>query len=289
MIYIGYNKEIGGIGDFCYILFQFYFFYSNVLYYKPELKIYIPEHSLKYCIECITTEPANINIINIISKTNISNIFITNIYNIKDTEKEKDILIYSNMNDFLHILIRYCNKTKLSVLKKEFRENIFHITPFIREYTENIKQKSGITGKYMAIHIRCGDKYLLNNINNKDVRCSPDNILEQKFILGLEFLKKINSNIPICIFCDNHSYKKYLAEKYNCFYFLTEIIHTSIENIDNNSCFDTFSEFVLLSEASIIFALTISNFSRVPSFIFDVQIYSFISGDNLNIIKYNEI
>jgi len=285
MFYIGYNQEVGGIGDFVYIIFQYYYFYvSNGIITASDIKICIPEHSLKNCIECIEYEPKHCKKIRAIAHSNVSNIFIHHIYS--NSYKISPILIYSNMNDFLHICIRHASKSMLSVLRREFREKVFCISPRVLNFVDHLITCSPISNSkiFSAIHIRCGDKYL-RKYNSNDIiddRCSPgSDELYKKVDCGVNFLRRAQRSIPIFIFCDNEIIKNDLAERFNCYTFNIEIVHiVDTDKFSDKATIDTFSEFVLLSRATEIFAVSISNFSRVPAFIYDIPIYT-IDMDNI--------
>jgi len=336
MFYIGYDKEVGGIGDFVYIIFQYYYFYiSNGIANANEFKICIPDHPLKHCIECIQDEPEQCKKIRVIACSNVSEIFINDIYSeflillrcccaspqnfdfatsfgLRKISNIHHVLIYSNMNDFLHLCVRYASKSKLSVLRREFREKVFCISPRVLKYADYLISCSPVSynEKYSAIHIRCGDKYLRKcggADGAPDDRCSPESDeLKKKVECGVNFLRRVDP-IPIFIFCDNAEIKSDLAKQFNCYTFNTTIIHisdtdkTEIEGfitpsladpqnfeISNNSTIDTFAEFVLLSRSTEIFAVSISNFSQVPAFIYDIPIYTIDTNDTNdtnNIIK----
>ena len=327
MLYIGYDKEVGGIGDFVYILFQIYYFYSNIgADAANNIKICIPNHSLKKCIECFHDEPNSCEKIRIIASSMLDNIFINDIYcNLKNIESEdKHHIIYSNMNDFLHLSVRNAPPSKINVLKKDFREKVFRISPFLLEHVDNLILKSRVSNfcggvrsetenvvNYSAIHIRCGDIFLRGGGggggggDNAYKQCSPKiEKIENIFKRGVDFLQRSGS-IPIFIFCDNIEVKNDLAERFNCYTFPTKVIHiadtddfttpsrespqnfdfttpSTLQNFENtnSAAIDTFAEFVLLGRSKEIFAVSVSNFSQVPAFIYDIPIYTIDTNTN---------
>lgn len=276
MLYIGYDHNVGGVGDFVYILFQYYYFYraSGVV----DINICIPDHPLKHCIECMDAVPPNAQIIRTIACASISNVFVKYMYNLKPGCAGCALLLYSNMNDYLHLCVRHAPPSKLAVLRREFRERVFRVSPRISNYVDALVAASpAAQGKYAAIHVRLGDKYLRGSspVGSVDERCSPETV-EHKFDRGVRFLRaRLGKTVPIFIFCDNIGYKTYLAEKYQCCYFKTQVVHVAAETESaENAVFDTFAEFVLLSRAVEIFAVSISNFSQVAAFIYDVPIFT---------------
>lgn len=280
MLYIGYDPEVGGIGDFVYILFQFYYFYVSCGGCAAAIQICIPDHPLKHCIECIADAEPSLEKVRAIACATLSNTFVRRIY----SDVLKTRLIYSNMNDFLHLYVRHAPPSKINVLRREFREQVFRVSPRISEYVETLIASSPAFycgGKYAAIHIRCGDKYLRGGGGGEDdERCSPEtSALEEKFERGVNFLRRraAHRNIPIFIFCDNTEVKRNLAAVYKCHLFDTNIIHISDASVAADATIETFAEFVLLSRAIEIFAVSISNFSQVPAFIYDIPIYTMVS------------
>jgi hypothetical protein len=302
MLYIGYRPEVGGIGDFVYILFQYYYFLNERCGGVSDgITICIPNHPLNHCIKCVTEEPPNIPIVNIIAHSMVSADFITFYRKYKrgsgDGGSGGDALIYSNMNNFLHLCVKYAPKSKIAVLKRDFRERIFMFTPFIQNRADKLFAGAGagaspLGAQFYAIHVRCGDAVLRGGGGG-----APPQEIENKFARGVEFLRARGGGgattppPPVFIFTDNKNYRNYLAQAYDCFYVSTEIVHIADDAATKTAIIDTFTEFVLLSRATAIFTVVNSNFSRVAAFIFDVPIYTFAGGggDGGNIIKCEKI
>lgn len=284
MLYIGYNHEVGGIGDFVYILFQYYYYYNSrgLSSIAQNIQICITNHPLKKCIECVEP-PDEYYLIRTIACASISNVFVKYLYNFPIASE--NVLLYSNMNDYLHLCVRHASPSKLAILRREFRETVFRVTPQITEYVDTLIAASPAfymaqPARYVAIHVRLGDAYLRRGAAaSVDSRCSPENV-EQNFAMGVNFLRRRNGEAtPIFIFCDNSVFKEKLAIKYGCYYFSTEVVHVAATETEETAIIDTFAEFVLLSRAAEIFAVSISNFSQVPAFIYDIPIFTVKSGE----------
>ena len=116
--------------------------------------------------------------------------------------------------------------------------------------------------KYISIHLRLGDKYL--ETDKSFVLCKEDarSYNEDKLF---DFIEK-NIDKTILFFCDNHSYKLKIKEKYNHILITDyEIGHTSLSNTTPKQVLNSVTDFYLLSNSEEIFIASHSGFSIMAS------------------------
>lgn len=278
MLYMGYEPEVGGIGDFVYILFQTYCWCR-----KNHLKmgICIPSHKLNKCISCIEREPDGAEIHHVITHENIN----CKLTDVIASIPKNDVVVYGNMNDYLHIFVKYMDKRLLNILLQEFKKYVFQYTDFIENRISTLIENTIQTTQYVAIHLRCGDKFLRKNKDYKDYRIDLDGdsaMIEvyEKIQRAVDFLNEKYPNIPICLFCDNAIIREQVSEKFGFLYFSTQIVHIGDdETTECNGVYDSFCEFVILGRAQCVFSITRSNFSNISSFVHGAQFYTFVEGE----------
>jgi hypothetical protein len=274
-LYIGYDYNIGGIGDFVYILFQIYCYTQDtaaaVAMATPvDIKVCIPNHPFKHCIECLQIEPENVPVKHAISSWLISTVILDEIEKCA-CDPQYNVLVYANMNHFLHLYVEEMPPSKRELYRREFC-GIFVTTPFIE--ARIAATVTDIAARYNSIHVRCGDKFLVGGVEaDTDVRFSPE-LTDNENKIETEVLRLREQNRDIYLFCDNQEYKAYLSQKYNLRVFSTHIIHTSLVPVTDNiePYLDVFCEFVLLGRSHHICAMSKSNFSRMAGLIYEAVV-----------------
>ena len=250
-----------GFGDFIRSLFAIFVFCKEN---NIEHKLYIPEHPLNKCFDCITEKldyplkkfrdygqkPDNKEILAELNKGKDPN------YN---------IIIYSNIFTFVPIdlLKKYTSEFK-SFLK---------LSDVVKQRIITLKNQINNV-EYTAIHIRCGDQFM-----ESGGRCVADNrisphqdLLFRKLIKIINYLK-ITYNLPICVFTDTKSLRDKICKEYDLLSFNTTIHHIATQNSNINAYIDTIAEFELLGEAKAIIKLASTGFAYWSAFIHDVPLF----------------
>jgi hypothetical protein len=191
------------------------------------------------------------NIIN--ESINYNNIF----YYTPDNLNETTLNFYYNFNRYLNSI----NKNTLYLLSNNlpiYKINIFQAN-FIKQKLlpnqelknniQNVLNKLNIQAKnYSVIHIRTGDKYIVNNNNLDDKLCQEtENILST-----------IDLNNKVVI-SDNYNLKIYLKKKYPQLIIDTDeyIAHLSDQNnINITAIKNTLTDFFIMSLSNHIYALS---------------------------------
>ena len=141
--------------------------------------------------------------------------------------------------------------------------------------TEEMNKLNIQSKKYAVIHIRTGDRFIVNG----------ENLDNELIIKVTEILSKINLNDPIVLFSDCNKLKSYLKHKYpQLIININEITHIAREhNQSNNSIKNTLTDFFIMSKSNKIYAMSPyghrTGFSEYCSKIFMIP-YEFY---NLNI------
>ena len=141
--------------------------------------------------------------------------------------------------------------------------SIYEIFTFAEAVSNNVAQIFPHSDKnYISIHLRLGDQFL--ETDSKFVLCKDDkrDYSEEK----IHTFIKNNSNKMIVFFCDNHSYKKMIKEKYsNICVTNGDIGHTSLANTTDIQVMNTVTEFYILIHSREIYAASYSGFSTIAS------------------------
>lgn len=288
-VYVGYKPEVGGIGDFYYILFQIFCYCRD---HNIQTKLCIPNHPLNLCmIASEKNEPDDIVKKTVITTKNIDPFLTNEIEKMSRGELQNDLLIYTNMNDFLHLYVKYMNPIKRQVLLREFCAAGFltfthAVEKCISNYTSIFQGED-----YIAIHVRCGDSSFRSTKNaTQDLRIANDGTeyatnIDFRMQLAVCFLRTEYPNTPICIFSDNEELKQVYSQLYELVYFPTKIIHIADTENDTQYYIDSFCEFVMLGRAKAIFAFSVSNFSRISGFLFETPVYTFRYSPQSALVK----
>lgn len=135
-------------------------------------------------------------------------------------------------------------------------DEIFYFDDIVKINTKKILPY--IPDHYISIHLRLGDKYL--ETDKKYVLCKDDvrEYSEQKMFRFIE--ENIDDNI--IFFCDNNKKKLQIKTKYkNILITNSNIGHTSLDNTTNQQVLDTVTDFYLLTNSKLIYAVSFSGFS----------------------------
>ena len=214
------------------------------------------------------------------NKSNISQ-------NINIIENENLIMYYANKN-----IIVKSNTCILSLLKNNKNYNINTLTQFMKDFyinffnlfplnTKNIetRNKQLFNEEYIGIHIRCGDKFLVNNIKNykfkNDTRIKDFNEIETQLIK----LKYFYPNQKFLICSDNNNVYDIARNIFN--ENLYTVSANNIENVHSNfideSKIHLLEHMVLehyyLTKSKYIIA-TFSQFSMTASLIGNIPLFS---------------
>ena len=257
-----YNKY--GYADFLRGAFSIFVFckLNNI-----ENKIYIPNHNLNKCIECLTDKLDYPMKGFVYYGVNPSVEMLVNELN-KCKNPEYNVIIYTNFFDYV----------SFDILKKYIKEfkDFLKLKPIVKERIENLKQTCS---EYTAIHIRCGDKFIeCENLSHNSICIDPrDNKLFINLEKIIEYLKE-KYNLPICIFTDVKSLKNKICNKYNLIGFNTEIHHITAFSNNEYAFIDTLAEFELLGNSKEIVKMTNTGFvywtafiNEVPLFIYNIE------------------
>lgn len=287
-----YNS--GGIGDFlrsCFI--YFIFCKKNDIYFD----IYIPhDQPLSCCFK-----PLELKIIEQL-KDNIYFEDLKGVANINTINFLKQILRNKDKNYIIRSNV--CNiYTQNDILKyrKDFIDFLF--SKFSQKLINSFNfELNNITGKYISIHVRYGDKYIKDNCNqpvivfgkphkvpnkdNFDVR-----IEELEVIKSLMKIKKkdLMDDCLIYLFTDNQNLKNIIQDnlinlEYNLQ--ITNLIpyHTAYSTYEKG-IIDSFVEFLIMGNSEYIISLNkkdkLSGFSLISALIFGKKILLLENNEDL--------
>ena len=273
-VYTSYTYNQGGYGDFIRSIFAV-FVYCKIN--NIEHKIYIPDHPLNKSIESVK-EKLNYPVLKFVDNyhTNAPMLYELN----KCNDKDYNTIIYSNQFDFIPFNV-------LELYKNEFK-NFIKFTPEFKQRMITLKNQINNV-EYVAIHIRCGDKFMECNsqcVNNYLINPNSERLLKI-FEKTIEYLKQ-NYNLPICLFTDVKTLKDKLCKKYDVLSFDTEIHHVASSNNKENAFIDPIAEFELMGEAKAIVKLANSGYVYWTAFIHDVPLFKYNSKTD-TIIPYIQL
>jgi hypothetical protein len=207
--------------------------------------------------------------INIIENENLIKYFVN-----------KNIIVKSN-TCILSILKNnnYYNINSLVQFMKDFYINFFNLFPLNINNKQDINNDPLFKEEYIGIHIRCGDKFLVNNVKNykykNDTRIKDFNDIETQLIK----LKYFYPNQKFYICSDNNNIydigRKIFNEN------LYTLIPNNIENIHSNFIDDSkihllehmILEHYYLTKSKYIIA-TFSQFSMTTALIGNIPLFS---------------
>jgi len=260
-IYSSYTYGCGGYGDFIRSLFAFFVYCT-----ENNIKhiLYIPNHPLNQCFECIT-ENLSYPVKKYIDMGNYDKELIIAELN-RCSDENYNIIIYSNTFNFVsfELLKKYTFEFKIFL---KLSDAVKHRIDTLKNQINNIE--------YTAIHIRCGDKFMECNSQciNDDIRIDPaQDILYKKLTKSINYLKN-NYNLPICLFTDVQSLKEKLCKQYDLLCFNTEIHHTACTSNKENAFIDSVVEFELLGQSKAIIKFTNTGFAFWSAFINNIPLF----------------
>jgi hypothetical protein len=124
------------------------------------------------------------------------------------------------------------------------------------------KEIFSLQEKYVSIHIRLGDKFLETDPHFVVVKNDERPFQEESLSHWIE----THRNKPIVLFCDNHTYKTYLQEKFPYIHTTTGSVgHTSLCNTTEQHIIDAVTEFYILTQSESIVANCVSGFSDMAA------------------------
>jgi hypothetical protein len=127
---------------------------------------------------------------------------------------------------------------------------------------------------YKVIHLRLGDMYIFNKINENNENTNKLlNNLDDKIS---NLLKTSTPTTQYILICDSNFIGEKLKEKHHLLYWSNNKTHLGGFEKNNDSICDTLIDFFVFSNAKEIFSFTVYNnqsgFSKMVSLIFDIKI-----------------
>lgn len=235
-----YRFELGygGIGDltryFMYLL-TLCVQHNIRLYYFPKDNLVVDRYfKLKHPKMYINEQRDSINI--------------SNIYDVPQISPE---LIYETIPQVMYDVPNNLDRIEYRL------DEVFCFTDDIINNGNDFLKKNNITGKYISIHLRLGDKHL--ETEKHFVFCGWDERSYNEDNI-FNFIEK-NIDKTILFFCDNNSYKIKIKNRYNNVKITDyNIGHTSLPNTTEEQFFNTITDFYLLSNSEHIYRASTSGF-----------------------------
>ena len=152
---------------------------------------------------------------------------------------------------------------------------VFYFDDLVTQNVSNILPS--LPENYISIHLRLGDKFL--ETDQKFVLVKHDTRQYSEDTL-YKFIEE-HSDQNILFFCDNNSYKQKIKKKYQKIILTdTRIGHTSLSNTTEQQTLDAVTDFYLLSNSQLIYAVGrnrqahISGFSQMAAKFHNVKCIS---------------
>jgi hypothetical protein len=115
---------------------------------------------------------------------------------------------------------------------------------------------------YISIHLRLGDRYLETDQEYVVSKLDSRSYNEQRLFECIEE----HADQTILFFCDNHSYKQKIKEKYSHVIITTcPIGHTSLSNTTPTQILDGITELYIMTNSTKIYSASWSGFSHVAA------------------------
>ena len=266
-VYSTYYYKSEGYGDFIRSLLAVFVYCKEN---NIEHKLYIPDHPLNKCLECLTEKLDYPNKTFVIIGECDTKPIVDELNRCKNPNY--NVIIYSNIYTFV----------SLELLKKyvgEFRE-FLKLSDAVKQRIVALKNQINNVD-YTAIQIRCGDKFMeCHAFSGNDNRVDPhQDILYRKLAKTIDYLK-INytspsapNGLPTCIFTDVKSLRDRVCGQYGLLCFDTEIHHMGSKSDNDNVFIDTVAEFELLGEAKTVIIFSPTGFAYWSAFIHDVPLF----------------
>ena len=249
--------------------------------FNKEFDMDLSNHPISMFID---TEPVDVN------RSEINKCITPNTLSSDGTPTPSNIYeVYNNLQKLVNptthpLLFVYCNgvpdKTPKDHEYYEFIRNKIKPNLFMEKIIEEEMNKLGlIKNKYIVIHIRVGDKYL---IENKPINCN----FASQIMMNVTNYRKINKIKKCLIISDSVSIKQLFNSYYNCVFTQKQITHlgeTQILSANMNSVKNTMLDFYLMSQAQEICGFTGNNccsaFSKWCSVIYGIPYCSKVITD----------
>jgi hypothetical protein len=237
-----FNVGDGGIGD--YIKF---FIYAITLCMK---------HNLKICYK--------VNNVPIEKCLKLKHKFM---YIQESSINKKRCLVMKNEN--FHDLKQF-NIVKPWIFYEKFSNdciinfNASDIFYFSDEVICNVNNIISLKDDYISFHVRLGDKFLETDKSF----INPNNLEDKRAFSEETFFKCLKNNAEknVLLFCDNNEYKNYVCKKFNNVSITSgQIGHTDFKNTTEKQFLDTITEFYILCNSSVIYAVSNSGFPFIAS------------------------
>ena len=194
---------------------------------------------------------------------------------------ETNVEFYKNFISYINsinseILFFFSNNhpyMEITDFQKEFIKNKFLPNNILKEsIEESLENLNLIKNNFSVLHIRSGDRFIIN-----------DEELDDEIINTINDLisKTINTNDKYLLLSDNNKLKKYILNNYSNFIVsIKEILHTGLCEDNNENLKNTLVDFFLMSHSSKIISYSPyhhrSGFSEYCSIIFNIP-YEFHS------------
>ena len=155
-----------------------------------------------------------------------------------------------------------CTPFDLYNAYKGFDYPIHKIFTFSQDIWYRKKEIFSLQEKYVSIHIRLGDKFLETDTQFVIVKNDERPFQEEALYHWLD----THRDTPIVLFCDNHTYKQYIHEKFSHVHITQgEVGHTSLLNTGEQQIIDAVTEFYILTQSERIYANCVSGFSDMAA------------------------
>jgi hypothetical protein len=189
--------------------------------------------------------------------TNVNPDFLRNIVNYFNSHDCETLGLFSNAFTCFNV---YSQSGK-DIIKSRLRPN-----QYMREYVDFTLNQLGLSKKgYGVIHIRSGDKYLINGETmSSTFMIKIDNIIKHYTFRDRRYL----------IISDCNAIKKYLKSHANFYIYVRQIEHLGgegLKSIETNGIMNTMLDFFLMEHSNAILSLSVydhvSGFSKYSSII----------------------
>jgi hypothetical protein len=179
--------------------------------------------------------------------------------------------IQSNLNKAEGVYTFFCNEFPINPIQKhevDFIRNKILPSNEMKQYVQKTKNNWGVSAPYSIIHLRCGDKCLLDG--------KPPNY--DLFLREIRQIK-IDLNKTYIILSDSYQMKLRLHELYPSFIVPLEIpLHTYNCSCSEEDIKDTMRDFFLFTGAEQVYSFSVyghgSGFSEWPCRLYNVPYHA---------------
>ena len=207
-------------------------------------------------------------------ETNFDKVFINDLVKWLNTKDKKVVGLYTNAFPFINKF----TQQGIEFIKSRFVPNI-QLINYVESTLKELKLKKK---DYDVIHIRTGDKYLLENKK-----------MDTEFINKIKSILKsiIYSNTKYLIISDSNHLKQQIKDIPNLYFVEKEIVHTAVCNNDDG-LLNTLLDFFLIGNSNSMISLSVyeweSGFSKYSCVLNNIP-SKFIRINDISIekLKYN--